>query len=328
MMHVFEARRVFGGPGADGLNVAPDLLGEGPVWDHRLGVLLWVDILRGGISCYAPSARAVYRWALPEGNRASFAVPVAAAPRGALGPLLCGSQHGLFVFDPQSGAIRAKLSNPCQRGCTFNDAKVDPHGNLFAGSIQRRVKPTDVREGGSGAVWFLSGARPYHPVRRVAAMDPVTLSNGLGWSPDGTELFFIDTDTKSVVAYACHPSKPVQFMKRRVVVAKFPAGRPDGMCVDSDGFLWVAALEGGKVLRIHPGRGEVVAEVSVPTPLVTSVCFGGPYLRQLYITTARGTTMEKAVACGDDAAGHLYVADVGVGGLPMTPFGAGRRSRL
>ena len=59
--------------------------------------------------------------------------------------------------------------------------------------------------------------------------------------------------------------------------------------------VWVALAHGGRVAVFSP-EGEEVRSIPVPLPMVTSVCFGGPDLRDLYIVTgSRGGPHEN---CG------------------------------
>ena len=62
-------------------------------------------------------------------------------------------------------------------------------------------------------------------------------------------------------------------------------GAPDGLCIDAEGFVWVAHWDGWCVSRFDPaGRRERKLRVPVPRP--TSLCFGGRDLDRLYITSA------------------------------------------
>jgi sugar lactone lactonase YvrE len=72
-------------------------------------------------------------------------------------------------------------------------------------------------------------------------------------------------------------------------------GRPDGATIDSEGMYWVAMFEGGRVLRISPA-GEILREIKLPVRCPTSVCFGGPDLRTLYITSASQGRSNEEIA--------------------------------
>ena len=93
---------------------------------------------------------------------------------------------------------------------------------------------------------------------------------------------------------------------------------PDGMNVDAEGCLWVA-LHGGWGLNRYSPDGELIAEVRLPVARVTSCCFGGPDLRDLYVTTRSGGLSETE-RVSQPLAGDLLRLDVGVAGLPTHAF--------
>eukprot|EP00438_Fugacium_kawagutii_P013858 Skav234042 [mRNA] locus=scaffold461:140203:145707:- [translate_table: standard] len=139
----------------------------------------------------------------------------------------------------------------------------------------------------------------------------VTVSNGLGWSPDHRIFYYIDSPTLPVRAYD-YDLDSGSIVGSSKVAFSVTEGAPDGMCVDSEGFLWV--------LRVNPNSGTVVARIVLPVSAVTSVCFGGPYFRTLFITTAMGTSDADVAQCSDPNAGQLYAVEVDVPGMPMTPL--------
>jgi len=94
---------------------------------------------------------------------------------------------------------------------------------------------------------------------------------------------------------------------------------PDGMNVDAEGCLWVA-LHGGWGLNRYSPEGELLEEVRLPVARITSCCFGGVELRDLYVTTRRDRLSYAGVA-EQPLAGALLRLDPGVAGLPTYEFG-------
>jgi gluconolactonase len=84
---------------------------------------------------------------------------------------------------------------------------------------------------------------------------------------------------------------------------------PDGLAVAEDGSVWVASAGGGAV-RVFDADGEERRPFQVPQPGVTSLCFGGDDLRDLYVVT--GT-----VGGPSDHTGSVYRVRVEVPGLPV-----------
>ena len=119
----------------------------------------------------------------------------------------------------------------------------------------------------------------------------MTNSNGLAWSLDGRTMFHADTTTHRIDCYDFDPATGQQSNGRTLLTfasdktAPDYGGRPDGATVDAEGMYWVAMFEGARILRIAP-NGEIVREIRLPVKCPTSVAFGGPDLRTLYITSA------------------------------------------
>ena len=88
-------------------------------------------------------------------------------------------------------------------------------------------------------------------------------------------------------------------------------GVPDGLKVASDGSVWVADAHGGRV-AVFNEDGTHRQDLPVPLPMVTSLCFGGDDLRDLYIVTgSRGGPSENC--------GSIFRSRVDVAGLALPP---------
>jgi sugar lactone lactonase YvrE len=153
--------------------------------------------------------------------------------------------------------------------------------------------------------------------------DDLELSNGLAWSADGTLLYRVDT-TPGIVWVRGYDPISGQVGDRDVHL-RIVDGSPDGMCLDSDGNLWIAIWGGGQVRCFSPA-GELVATVSVPARNTTSVAFIGPELDTLLITTADSGDPGGDDPGGDDPgggepdSGRLFTAEVGARGQPVSPW--------
>ena len=279
------------------------VLGEGPAWDDRTSELVWVDILSGIVHVYDDQGRP--RTAYDVGVDVGSALPAAD------GGWLLFTADGFALLDGD-GSVRRLLDvvadRPELRG---NDAKCDPWGQALAGTMRYDEAP------GSGALYRLEAAPPEgrspRALRARTLLSGVGLSNGLGWSPDGRWLYFVDSLSGVVARHRYAPEGGLG-SGDEVVAIEAAAGVPDGLCVDTEGCLWVAVYGGGVVRRFRPdGRLDTV--VRVPVPLTTSVAFGGADGLRLFITTAGGSGQPDG-----SGRGGLWAVDPGIEGPPATPW--------
>jgi sugar lactone lactonase YvrE len=271
--------------------VSPDayVLGEGPVWDPLRDRLLWVDIIgRKVLAARLEPFEVTGIW--------SFDGMVGAVAASAEGDLIVAEQETLTRLGA-SGA-RTPLARVLAEGSgsRLNDGAVDPAGRFVVGGLSL-VDETGSRS--ERLVRFEDG-------RITVLDDDLTLSNGLGWSPDGRVLYSIDS-VPGVVYARDYPAGP------RRELFRIDDGLPDGMCVDRDGNLWIAIWGGARVERRTPA-GELLAVVETGAEHTTSVAFAGPGLDVLVITSA--TQGLDRVSAND---GRVLTARVGTAGLP-TPY--------
>jgi sugar lactone lactonase YvrE len=284
-------------------------LGEGPHYDERTGWVVWVDILgsrivwrdlagaevgetptAGHVGAAVPRRDGGLVLCLPTG-------PVLADPDGTVRPLGTYAEADAAVGVPPSAEAPALRSN---------DAKADPAGRLWLGTMTYDQIP------GRGALYRLD---PGAGVPRRILGD-VTISNGLGWSPDRATMYYVDTPTRRIDAFA-YDIDTGELGERSpfaTIEGTAEGPFPDGLCVDADGGVWVALWNGSAVRRYTPD-GRLDRVVDLPTPLVTSCAFAGEEFTTLVITTAAGNWP------ADDHAGRTYAYEPGdVVGRPVDRY--------
>jgi sugar lactone lactonase YvrE len=276
------------------------ILGEAPVWDQGVHELLWLDI----------PAKILHRCADGTGAHRTMVLEetvTAVAPR-TMGGLVAASRRGFSILEPDSGALATLANvNSGRAGFRMSDGKCDPSGRFWAGSIAE--DPT--QRTGSGALYRLDCDH-----RVSCHVTGVSISNGLGWSPDGRLMYFIDTAAQGIDVFDYEPTGGLPQNRRRLITVPAGWGRPDGMTVDADGCLWVALMAGWRVCRYTPA-GQLIGEVNLPVAQVTSCTFGGDDLGDLFITTAaRG--LDERGRLDQPGAGGLFISRPGVVGTP--PF--------
>ena len=151
-------------------------------------------------------------------------------------------------------------------------------------------------------------------------LDGIEVSNGLGFSPDGSRAYYVDSATRRVDVLDVVPATedPRGLVRRRPFVEIDPDdGMPDGLTVDAEGGVWVALWGGGAVRRYSPD-GALDAVVPLPVSQVSACAFGGDDLDRLFVTTSRQGLDDPDA--DEAASGSLFVADPGVRGLPVLPF--------
>ncbi len=276
------------------------LLGEGPVWDETCERLLWVDIQRRELHRFDPST------CIDEVDYMSSQVS-AVAPR-INGGLVMAMEDNIAVKDTWMGELEV-IARPSAmpKGGRFNDGACDPLGRFWVGTL------TKGRSKGASSLYRLE------PSGQLTEMlSGVTVSNGLGWSPDGRTLYYVDTPTLGVDAFDFQPDSGELSNRRRIVTIEAESGRPDGLCVDIDGGIWVCLIFGGAIHRYRPD-GCLDRRIELPVTRVTSCAFGGPKLDILFLTSAAAGLSPEELS-DQPHAGDILCFAPGVGGLPSTPF--------
>lgn len=278
------------------------ILGEGPCWDAKRGVLWWVDIEAFHLHCFDPSIGNDRVFNI--GQRVSLVVP------RQRGDLLLGLHHGLASFDPDTESLRIvcdpEADLPENR---FNDGKCDPAGRLWAGTMN--LDPLRHR---TGSLYSLEP-----PLFVKKHLTEVGVSNGLAWSADASTMYFIDTMNGTIDAFDFDLAAGCVSNRRVVFRVPSDLGGADGMTIDAEGNLWVAFWGGWCVAQIDPRSGMIICKVALPVSNVTSCAFAGDELDSLYITTAR-LGLSEAERGAQLLAGNLFVARPGVAGKPEPLF--------
>lgn len=301
-------------------------LGEGPLWSVADQCLYWLDIEQHRLHRHTPAEKE----GSPERD-----IFISTEQLGMIGCLaltnrpqqiLLASQKGLALFDWST--LRSCILAPFPAGVDavafrFNDGEVTPTGTLLVGTMQ-----LDEESGKDKGVmveyrWEEAAADGSAGGRIVCEQifDKATCPNGQAWSADGKTLYYIDTPTRRVDAFDYDPSAAspsARLSNRRPVCQIDPTHHhPDGMTMDAAGQLWIAHWEGSRVTVWDPATGEFHRSISLPASKITSACFGGPDLEDLYVTSASRDCDLQA----DPHAGDLFVLrKVGAKGKEAVKF--------
>jgi sugar lactone lactonase YvrE len=275
-------------------------LGESPSWDAGAGVLRFVDAHPGTVYRYDPAHESL--------TSCTVGQPVGAVIVREGGGVVAAARDGIGLLDERTGEL--ELIAPIEfdvPGSRMNDAKCDPVGRLWAGTMALDLTA------GAGSLYRILRD---HSFTRV--VDEITCSNGLGWSPEGDRMYYIDTFARGVDVFDFEPGTGEVSNRRRLVSFTLEDGLADGLAVDSEGHLWVVLFGGGCVRRYTPD-GLLVDRLELPVSQPTSVAFGGDDLGDLYITTATYQLAAEQLA-EQPYAGATFVCRPGVTGTPVHAF--------
>jgi sugar lactone lactonase YvrE len=284
------------------------LIGEGPLWDTERGVLWWIDIFRGEVHAFDPVTG--------QDRVIDVGTQIGAVGIRACGGLVAAMPEGLVALDLESGAVTLVATvdhDPATM--RLNDGRCDSRGRFWAGSIAHN--PVD-----PAAVEVVPGAAKlyrFDPDGSVAEiLDGVTVSNGMGWSPDDGTFYYVDTMTHALDAFDFQADSGTISNRRTLVKLSPTEGHPDGMCVDEDGCIWLA-ISGASQIRRYTPAGGLDRTLHLPLSRVTSCGFGGPHLDELYITT-HSALMSHLDWAAESKSGALLRCSPGVRGLPTHAF--------
>jgi L-arabinonolactonase len=279
-----------------------DRVGESPIWDVRQGALYWVDAANSLLQRYIPDQDRYDRWKTP--------LPVAAVAPNVEGGVILILRDGFYAFDFDNGRF-TPLQRPEEgnRRVRFNDGKIDRQGRFIAGTaVEAGVEEP------LGVLYRLNSDLSFDVLETE-----IVIANGPCFSPDGGTFYFADSARYQIFAYDYDCSSGA-LSNKRVFVDTRPYGSiPDGATVDSEGYVWVALVEKGRLTRFD-AHGQFDAFVELPVRYPTSVAFGGVNLDTLYVTSISRSLSGRFIATDPDAGAVFSVDRLGVRGIAEQPF--------
>jgi D-xylonolactonase len=269
------------------------LTGEGPLWHPVEQRLYWVDIPAGRLFRYDPGS--------DHSEVFNIGAPVGGFTLQADGALLLFMARGTVrVWRDGRLAETVIPEIPDERDNRFNDVIADPAGRVFCGVMSTATR--------AGRLYRLDPDGTLHQI-----LDGIGTSNGLGFSPDRRQMYY--TDTRAYAIYRFDYDQSSGDISNQHVFAQVPqepsVGRPDGLTVDSEGCVWSARWDGGRIVRYAPD-GRELGEWRFPARKVSSLTFAGPDYRDIYVTTAGGDNRST----NGPGAGALFRLNCGVKGVP------------
>ena len=271
-------------------------LGEGPIWSADTNSVTWTDITQNTF----------HTADIDTGKTMSFGVPsmVGAIAHSKDGGYIAATQKGFarIGVDGKYSPLHSFLPDDMR----MNDGKVDPSGRFWAGSMALSF------EKGRGSLYVLEKDNSYRSI-----LDDITLSNGMGWSPDAQYFYYIDSvpGVLKRFDYDLHTGQISN--PKDLITFDSSSGIPDGMSMSSDGKIVVALWDGGRI-EIYEPSGEKVSEITLGVSRPTSCTFAGTNKDILIVSTA-----SQGIDRADEplAGKILAVTGTGLSGLPTQQYG-------
>ena len=268
-------------------------VGEGPVWHPMEKRVYWLDIPQGRMFRYEP--------ANGKHEMCYEGIQVGGITVQADGSLLLYMEKGAIAVWRNGKLSYIVKEIPAERDHRFNDVFTDPAGRVFCGTMATKGNP--------GRLYRLDLDGSIH-----VALDNVGISNGGDFTPDRKQMYYTDSTPRRIYLFDYDQKTGAISNQRTFVETPGSEDGPDGMTVDAQGYVWSARWDGWRLIRYTP-KGVEERSVKFPARKVSSVCFGGDDLTDMYVTTAGG---QDKVANGPGA-GALFKVNLGIKGAPE-PF--------
>ena len=276
-----------------------DACGESPLWDSRSNILYWVDI----------TSEKLHTCSWPEKVIRTVSTGLALS-----GLALTDSQNlvsagakGIWIWNPQQES-RLIAENFDGQPLSVNDCIADERGRLLVGTT------------------FFDGTESY-PLGSLYCLDTngpfsvldtgFRLANGMGFSVDGKMLYLTDSAERRIYAYHYDVNNATVSYRRTFVQVSTEEGLPDGLTVDAEGFVWSVQWFGGCICRYDP-EGVLERKISLPADQTSSLCFGGPDLTDIFVTSAAVpdalSLAPSAYQSSGQVGGQLFHLNLGIQG--------------
>jgi len=265
--------------------------GENPLWHPIERRLYWTDIPQGRLFRFDPATGG---W-----EECYHGEPVGGFTLQADGALLLFMARGA-IARWQAGRLEyLRRETDGEQDSRFNDVIADPRGRVFCGTMQTPAR--------KGRLYRLDVDGSLHTV-----LDGVGTPNGMGFAPDRRKMYVTDSSVRRIYLFDYDETTGALTNQRIWLETPEDQGKPDGLTVDSQGFVWSARWNGSAVRRYTPD-GVEVERIEFPAKKVSSVSFGGDDYKDLFVTTALTSGTRSSEGAG---AGALFRLRPGVRGVP------------
>ena len=186
----------------------------------------------------------------------------------------------MLRLGPGAPTVHADLADA--PGDMLNDVVADPSGRCW---VDLRSDPFHYDERHRRTEWVATvGPEGDWAV----ATDTVVAPNGMALSPDGRTVVVAETRAHRLTAFTVGATGVLE--GGRLFAQLDDDMHPDGICMDAEGSIWVAAGFNGAVVRVHEG-GAISRRIDFGDRWAVTCVLGGEDRRTLY-TAVTACTME------------------------------------
>ncbi|KAJ8914189.1 hypothetical protein NQ315_015962 [Exocentrus adspersus] len=170
--------------------------GEGPFYNSIDNTLYYVDAFTARVLKYDFQNHKSESYKFDSHNSTGVIIPI----RGRCKEFVVGADRQLYKLswpnDKEPSFEKLKMIEEDQPKNQFNDGKADARGRLWIGTLTRNEDRSVSDFGGN--VYMLESKN----LQTVKKKIPKTsISNGLAWSKNGKELFFVDSAPKLIYSF-------------------------------------------------------------------------------------------------------------------------------
>ena len=266
-----------------------DKLGESPIWVEEKNSVFWVDIKKYKIHTLNLLTNIHHSWQFHE--------QISCIAHIKNNKFIAGTKTGVKFVDLDKNTL-IDIINPEKNllNNRFNDGKCDNKGRLYVGTMN------EVNNEKTGSFYIFYNDLSYKKID-----SGYVITNGPAFDNDYKKIYFTDTSRGKIYTAEINNNGTIREKKQFVSI---PAneGKPDGMTVDNEGFLWVALFGGSCVIKYNKD-GKVIDKIILPVSCITSCVFGGENLNTLFITTASFKLNNKQHT-QEPEAGSLFKVDL------------------
>lgn len=290
------------------VSATEQVLGESSTWCVQRQLLWWVDIRAKQVNRRDSATGDIESWTVPE---------LCGAVVTTMGAeVIVALREGIYSLDPLTGGLLLLATlETAQPEHRLNEAKCDRQGRLWCGSMW------DFGKYPTGGLYRIT---PDFMISKVRS--GISIPNGLGFSPDGHRMYFVDSVTGCIESASYDTDTGTPGPWSTLVRAGAAPGKPDGSTVDSAGCIWSTRFGASCIARFTPD-GKLDRLIHLPVSQPTSCTFGGAKLDTLFITSATQWLSPEALN-DEPLSGALIAIRPGVEGIAEPAFGRNLTKRF